>query len=49
MPQCDVAKWLGGLTLYHKPDIREDLKPVAFGMDDNELFTYEEAEVQWVD
>lgn len=49
MPQSDLADWLVGLTLYYKPDSREDLKLVAFEKSDNELFTQEEADAQWVE
>lgn len=49
MPESDVAVWLGDLTLYYKPDSKEDLKPVAFELDDCELFTDEEAEAHWAE
>ena len=49
MPHFDLADWLGGLTLYYKPDSKEDLKPVAFEKNDNELFTQEEADAQWAE
>lgn len=47
MPESDVAEWLGVLTLCYKPDSKEDLKPVTFELDDCQLFTDEEAEIQW--
>lgn len=49
MPQSDAADWLEGLTLYYKPDLRQDLKHVAFEMNDRERFTHEEAEAQWAE
>lgn len=47
MPQSDLADWLVGLTLYYKPDSSQDVKPVAFEKNDNDLFTQEEADAQW--
>lgn len=49
MPASDDVEWLGGLCLCYKPDSKEDLKPLAFELDDSELFTEEEAEAQWAE
>lgn len=48
MPQFDLADWLGGLTLYYKPDSREGFETVAFEMDDCDFFTRKEATAHWV-
>ena len=48
-PPSDLAKWLleGPPAIVYAPDNKDEILPVEFEFKDEDLFTREEAEVEW--
>ena len=48
MPGSDLAKWLNDRpTILYAPDNKDEILPVEFEVKDEEMFTWEQALVEW--